>query len=175
MKRLILTLLAATTLVAPLAARAQTHERHEDRRDRVEDRVDRREDRRDRAEDRIDRREDHWDRVEDRVDRREDYWDRANREWWRGRPEFVGYVGVRPGYGFAPGYGYYRIAPIYSGRRWAVGGYVPADLRRYVVVTPAFYRLRPAPRGYAWIYVGNDIALVAVASGLITEIVRAVW
>jgi|GEM_PF-4675303 len=123
----------------------------------------------------LDRREDRWDRIEDRLDAREDYWDRANRTWWRGRPEFIGYVGVRPGYGFAPGYGYYRIAPAYFGRRWVIGGYVPADLRRYVVVTPAFYRLRPAPPGHVWIYIGNDIALVSRVSGLITDIVRAVW
>lgn len=154
MKRLIIATLATTLLAAPLPSTAQSLDRREDRWDRIEDRIDRR---------------------EDRIDRREDYWDRANRTWWHGRPEFVGYVGARPGYGFAPGYGYYRIAPAYYGRRWVVGGRVPVELRRYVVVNPGFYRLRPAPHGHAWIYVGNDIALIALASGLITELVRSVW
>lgn len=149
MKRLVLPLMIAATLAAPLASSAAAQN--------------------------LDRRENRWDRIEDRIDRREDHWDRANREWWRGRPEFVGYVGLRPGYGFAPGYGYYRIAPAYYARRWAIGAYVPVELRRYVVINPTFYRLPAPPRGYVWVYVGNDIALIAVASGLITEIVRSVW
>lgn len=147
MKRLMLTFLAVAAVAAPAAVLAQGPDRREDR----------------------------WDRREDRIDRREDYWDRANREWWRGRPEFHGYNGVRPGYAFAPGYGYYRVAPAYYSRRWARGAYLPVELRRYVVVNPAFYRLRPPPRGYRWVYVGNDIALIALATGLITDIVLDVW
>lgn len=147
MKRLILTLLAVAAVAAPAATLAKGPDRQEDR----------------------------WDRREDRIDRREDYWDRANREWWRGRAEFKGYVGVRPGYAFAPGYGYYRLAPVYYGRRWGRGTYLPLELRRYRVVDPGFYRLSPPPRGYGWVYVGNDIVLIALATGLVTDIVMDVW
>lgn len=94
--------------------------------------------------------------------------------WYRPAPP-RGYVGVRRGYYYAPGYGYYRVAPAYSGRVWVVGGYVPQPLRTYVVVDPAVYRLRPAPVGMRWIYVGNRVALVRVDTGIIVRLGPVFW
>jgi Ni/Co efflux regulator RcnB len=149
-----------------------------------EDRYDRREDRRDRREDRRDSRhnggprdriEDRYDRREDRRDRREDRWDRNHRDWWRGRSEFRGYNGRRNGYYYAPGYGYYRSDPRYHNRRWSRGAYLPQSYRRYYVQDPYFYNLRPAPYGYRWVYVDNDLVLVSIATGLILDVLLDVY
>ncbi len=177
MKRIALAALAAVTVIVPTASTAQNWDRREDRWDRREDRWDRREDRRDSRYDggRWDRREDRWDRREDRWDRREDRWDRRHRDWWRGRAEFRGYAGPRSGYYFAPGYGYYRVAPTYYGRRWSRGAYLPPEFRRYYVRDPYFYGLRPAPRGYAWVHVNNDIVLTALATGVIADVLFDIY
>ena len=100
------------------------------------------------------------------------HWDRS-RNWWRGRPEWRGYVGRRSGYAFAPGYGYYRIDPKHGG--WRRGQYVPAYLRARYVRDPAFFGVRPAPRGYAWIWCGEDILLISLSSGLILDVVHHVY
>ncbi|MDO1560329.1 RcnB family protein [Brevundimonas sp. 2R-24] len=193
-KAAIVGLVLATTAV-PMMAEAQSRDdrrdRREDRRDRREDRWDRREDRWDRREDRRDarhdggrwdrredrwdRREDRWDRREDRWDRREDRWDRNNREWWRGRSEFRHYNGRRSGYWYAPGYGYHRVEPRYYGYRWRRGAVVPYAYRSYYVRDPYFYGLRPAPRGYRWVHVDNDIVLIALATGVIADILFDVY
>ena len=156
--------LAIASAAVPTLAEAQSRR----------DRDDRREDRRDRREDRWDRREDRHDRREDRWDRREDRWDRHD-GWWRGRSEFRDYRGRRNGYYFAPGYGYYRVAPTYYGYGWRRGHTVPHAYRRYVVHDPYFYNLRPAPRGHQWIYLDNDLVLIAITSGVIADIVFDVF
>ena len=183
---------AAVPTLAEAQSRRDRDDRREDRRDRREDRWDRREDRHDRREDRRDRRhdggpgswdrrEDRWDRREDRWDRREDRWDRREDRWdrrdgwWRGRSEFRDYRGRRNGYYFAPGYGYYRVAPTYYGYGWRRGHTVPHAYRRYVVHDPYFYNLRPAPRGHQWIYLDNDLVLIGITSGVIADIVFDVF
>ena len=104
-----------------------------------------------------------------------DRWDRGNRDWWRGRNEFRGYSGRRNGYYFAPGYGYYRPDARYYGHRWNRGSYLPQSYRRYYVQDPYFYGVRPAPYGYRWVYVDNDLVLVSIATGLILDVLLDVY
>jgi len=178
-KRLLLVAATVASLAVPAAgAQAQGYyDRREDRWDRREDRWDRREDRRDARRDggRRDRREDRWDRREDRWDRREDRWDRRNRNWWRDHRYFRGYNGRRSGYYFAPGYGYYHVEPRYYGRRWNRGHYLPRAYRSYYVQDPYFYGLRPAPHGYRWVYVDDDLLLVSLTTGLILDVLLDVY
>jgi Ni/Co efflux regulator RcnB len=106
---------------------------------------------------------------------RENHWSHR-RDWWRGRPEWRGYTGPRPGYAFAPGYGYYRMdARIYATGGWRRGQYVPASLRTHYVRDPGFFGVRPAPRGYVWIWCGEDILLVSADTGLILDVVHDVY
>lgn len=162
--------IAMSTAGVPLAAEAQS--RH-----------DRREWREDRREWRQDRRTDHRDWRRDRRDDRRDLrrgpsvhrWDRHNPNWWRGRAEFRAYAGPRAGYWFAPGYGYHRVEPRYARYRWQRGHVLPAAYRGYYVRDPYFYGLRPAPRGYRWVHANNDLLLVALATGVIAEVVLNVF
>lgn len=93
---------------------------------------------------------------------------------WRAAPP-PGYVGVRRGYFFAPGYGYYPVPRTYWGVRWNVGVVVPVPLRRYYVVEPAVYGLAVAPRGYLWIHLDSRAALVSVDTGVIVRISPPLW
>ncbi|QQQ18964.1 RcnB family protein [Brevundimonas vitis] len=192
--------IALGTTAVPMIAQAQSRddrrERRDDRRDYRQDRRDdrrdfreeRRDDRRDRRNGQYDNRRDYReDRRDDRRDfreeRREDRrefredrrWDRNNRDWWRGRSDFRDYNGRRNGQWYAPGYGYYRVEPRYYGYSWRRGSYLPPAYHRYAVRDPYFYNLRPAPRGYRWVHVDNDIVLVALATGLIADLVFDIW
>ncbi|QCQ99157.1 RcnB family protein [Brevundimonas sp. SGAir0440] len=183
--------LALSTTAVPMLVQAQDRDRREYRQDRRDDRRDfrqeRREDRRDWRDgrydsrqdyrrDRRDDRRDYWaERREDRRDWRNDRWDRNNSNWWRGRSDFRGYNGPRAGYWYAPSYGYYRVEPRYSNYRWRTGGYLPYQYRNYYVRDPYVYGLREAPRGYRYVHAGNDILLIAVASGLIASVLSGVY
>ena len=103
------------------------------------------------------------------------HWNRNDRNWWRGRPEFRDYRGNRAGYWYAPGYGYYRVDPRYRDYRWRTGAYLPPAYRTYYVRDPGFYGLRPAPRGYRYVHAGNDIVLIAVATGLIASVLSGIY
>jgi len=164
--------LALGATAAPFAAQAQ----HYDRSDRREWRDDRRDDRR---EWRSDRREDRRDWRHDRRDDRRDWrhevrndhrFDRNNRHWYRGRSDFRDYRGVRPGYWYAPSYGYYRVDPRHANYRWHRGSYLPRAYHSYYVSDPYIYGLRPAPRGYRYVHAGSDIVMIAVATGLIASV-----
>lgn len=98
--------------------------------------------------------------------------DRGNPRWWQGRHEFNGYSGRRPGFFFAPGYGYHPVPSAYYGRAWGVGAVLPIDLRRYIVADPTVYGVEPAPSGYRWIYVDDGLAMIDGERGVI---VRSVW
>ncbi|MCY0389427.1 RcnB family protein [Robbsia sp. Bb-Pol-6] len=56
---------------------------------------------------------------------------------------------------------------------WHKGGRVPADYRggQYVVDDWHAHQLRQPPRGYHWVNVNGDYVLVAMASGLIAQII----
>lgn len=149
MKRVILALTAAATVLGPMAAASSAAAQGWDRHDRRDH--DRRYDRRD-----YDRR-DH-----DRRDRRNDRWDdrRYNGYNWNGR----WYYGPPPR-------GYYGNPGLHLGwRNWNRGDYLPPYYRSYVVYDYGRYHLRPPPRGYRWHRVGDDYVLAAIASGLIAEV-----
>jgi Ni/Co efflux regulator RcnB len=124
-------------------------DRHDRRHDRREDRwEDRRDRRHERAESRHERRED---RRHDRYDRREDRWSyRDERQH--------------------PGVRYYYSA---RGPEFVRGHHLPRDLRvpQYVIVNPGHHHLRPPPRGHHWVQVGSDYVLVAIATGIIANII----
>jgi len=145
MKHLLYAAVAAATVLAPMAVSAQNYDRRDDRRDT---RRELREDRR------------------DRVER----FDRHRPDSWRGRSEWRDYRGARQGYWYAPGYGYQRVNPRYRAY-WRKGGHVPPAYRGYYVQDYGYYGLRPPPRGYRWVYADNNFVLMALATGLIADIV----
>ena len=102
-------------------------------------------------------------------------WNRGDRNWWRGRSDFAGYEGRRTGYWFTPGYGYYRVDPRWYGFNWQVGGYVPWAFRDYYVQDIGDYGLPPAPYGYAYVYLDNDIVLMSLATGAIVQVVSNLY
>ena len=53
------------------------------------------------------------------------------------------------------------------------GGYIPREYRnrQYVVNDYRMYHLSPPPRGQQWVQVGGDYVLIAIASGLIANII----
>lgn len=142
----------------PWAGHGRGHEAREDRRDVREDRRERHEDRREWREDRRDL----------RHDRRDWRYDRARRETWRDRAEWREFRGGRPGYWYAPGYGYHSYARGYAWRR---GAYVPGPYRRFYVTDYYYYGLRPPPPGYRWVYADGNFVLMALASGLIADVI----
>jgi Ni/Co efflux regulator RcnB len=59
-------------------------------------------------------------------------------------------------------------------RRYARGQYLPRTYytsRTYYIVEPVRYHLRPAPYGYQWVRVGNDVYLTQTRTGLIAQVV----
>ena len=102
-------------------------------------------------------------------------YDHGNVRWWQGRHEFAQYVGGRPGYYFAPGYGYHPIAAAYLGRAWAIGATVPPELRTYVVADPTVYGMAPAVPGFRWIYVDDGLALIDEHRGIIVKSAFHIW
>ena len=152
--------MALATAASPIAASAQTYDRDHDR-DRYEDRRDHRDyDRRDR-----------YDRDRDRDHREWRRYDRARPESWRDRAEWRMYHGSRSGYWFAPGYGYYRADPRWSRGYWRRGAYVPGPYRRLYVQDWGYYGLRPPPPGYRWVYADGNFVLMALATGLIADVI----
>lgn len=88
-------------------------------------------------------------------------------EHWRDRAEWRGYRGARAGYWYAPGYGYY---PAHRGG-WRRGGYVPGAYRRFYVQDYGYYGLRPPPPGYRWVYADGNFVMMALATGLIADVI----
>jgi Ni/Co efflux regulator RcnB len=191
MKRFLIAATALATLAGPMAASAQSYGevRHDQREVRQEKQDVQRAQNRARADGVVtpgeqraiqNQRRDVRDARQELHSDRQDYrqaqrWDRNNRNWWRGRNDFRGFNGRRAGYWYAPGYGYRRIDNRWVGYRWARGGVVPYGYRNYYVQDPYFYGLRPAPYGYRWIYVDNNLVLMAMATGLIADIVYNVY
>lgn len=56
------------------------------------------------------------------------------------------------------------------GYNWRRGAYVPAAYRGYYVQDPYYYGLRAPPRGYRWVYADGNFVLMALATGLIAEV-----
>jgi Ni/Co efflux regulator RcnB len=170
MKHLLYAAAALAAVAAPMAASAQT-ERQDDRRELHEDRRDLNQDRRQAGRDgRIgpgERAELNRDHREINQDRRDLRYDRARADSWRGRTEWRDFRGPRPGYWFAPGYGYRPVSHF----GWRRGTYVPVGYRNYYVQDWGYYGLRPPPPGYRWIYADGNFVLMAAATGLIADLV----
>jgi Ni/Co efflux regulator RcnB len=171
MRRLLYATLALATVAAPMAASAQPGDRQDDRAERRDDRRDLRQDQRDAHRDgRVtpgERRELDRDHRELRRDNRDLHYDRARADSWRGRTEWRDFRGPRPGYWFAPGYGYRPVGHF----GWRRGAYVPTAYRGYYVQDWGYYGLRPPPAGYRWIYADGNFVLMAAATGLIADMV----
>ena len=164
--------------------------------DRPQDRWDSRGDRRDgrRDEWRGDRRDDRQDRRGDRFERRGDRreyqefrqrfnsdqwrrnWNRSNRaDWWRSDRRFRAYTGLRIGFYFAPGYGYYQVPRNYWGQRYHVGQYLPSIFWRYQLNDWRTYGLGYPPVGTRWVLVDNHIYLIDEYDGYIIEVIYDAW
>lgn len=159
-------------------------DRREDRRDwradRRDDRSDRRDDRRDNRHDRRDDRRD-W-RVERRDDRRDWRHDRRDdrRDWRDDRRDNRRYVRHDDrrwrGYQWRPEYRYraparYVYPAGHRHVRWTVGHRMPpAYYSRPYYVDYNAYRLPPPPYGYRWVRSDRDVVLVALATGLVLDV-----
>jgi Ni/Co efflux regulator RcnB len=165
MKKLLYAVAALACVAAPMTASAQGWQDRQDRReDRDNDRGEHRDAVRDGAVNPGERRELNRDRAERRYDRH-----RA--ETWRDRNEWRSYRGARAGYWYAPGYGYRAMDRRWARYNWRRGGYVPPPYRGYYVQDPYYYGLHSAPPGYRWVYANNNFVLMALASGLIADVV----
>ncbi|MFC5374314.1 RcnB family protein [Brevundimonas faecalis] len=112
-----------------------------------------------------------WNRDQWRRD-----WDRRHRgDWWRHDNRFRGWNGVRIGFYFAPGYGYYSVPRSYWNRQYYVGQYLPDIFWRYQVNDWRTYGLGYPPPGTRWVYVDNAIYLIDEYDGYIIEVVRDAW
>jgi hypothetical protein len=56
-----------------------------------------------------------------------------------------------------------------DGRRWHPGDHY--DGQRYAVQNWGYYHLRQPPAGYEWVQDGSQFVLIAVASGIIADII----
>lgn len=111
-----------------------------------------------------------WRDHDDRGWRGHDRGWRERDEHWRERAEWRGYRGGREGYWYAPGYGYYRVNPAWRAS-WRRGGYVPAPYRTFYVQDWGYYGLRPPPPGYRWVYADGNFVMMALATGLIADVI----
>jgi Ni/Co efflux regulator RcnB len=156
--------------------------RHEERRDDRRDwRADRRDDRRDWRDHRRDERRD-W-----RADRRDDRRDwrshgRDDRRDWRDHRGYSRHDDRRwRGYHWYPQYRYrapvrYVYPPGYRAYQWRVGHRLPRGYYdRHYYVDYRHYHLPPPPYGYHWVRVDRDVVLVAVATGLILDVLYGLY
>ena len=160
--------------------RGNREDRRDDRRDwradRRDDRNDRRDDRRDW---RADRRDDRHDRRDDRRDWRHDRRD-DRRDWRDDRRDNHRYVRHDDrrwrGYHWRPEHRYraparYVYPSGYRHVRWNVGHRMPpAYYGRPYYVDYHAYRLPPPPYGYRWVRSDRDVVLVALATGLVLDV-----
>jgi Ni/Co efflux regulator RcnB len=80
--------------------------------------------------------------------------------------------------GYDPRYDRWHDGRYYYGARgpeWRRGGHIPREYmaRQYWVEDWRAHRLAPPPRGYQWVQVGDDYVLVALATGIIAQLLLA--
>lgn len=146
----------------------RAEQRDERREDRREQRAERREQRAERRDDRRDDRQERW------QDRRHDQAQRAQRDLYEHRHltpdagQHRGYVSTQPGYA------YNQPRHYANGHRFQRGGYLPHEYRQnrgyYVNDWRAHRGLYAPPHGHQWMQVGTDFVLVALATGLIANL-----
>lgn len=79
----------------------------------------------------------------------------------------------RQDYGYGYGWQNNRYdVPRDYGHRWNRGDRLPPQYldRQYIVNDWRGHRLSPPPRGYQWVQNGSDYLLVAIATGIIAEL-----
>ncbi|MBT0667416.1 RcnB family protein [Novosphingobium profundi] len=101
--------------------------------------------------------------------------DRGRAGWWHEDPRFTGYRGRRPGFYFAPGYGYYRVPAGFASGAFVAGVVLPVAMRSYVVAEPSVYGLRAAPYGYGWFYAGDSFVLASLTTGVVLQAIAGGW
>ena len=88
---------------------------------------------------------------------------------------FRGWSGVRIGFYFAPGYGYYQVPRNYWGQRYHVGDYLPSIFWRYRLDDWRTYGLGYPPEGTRWVSVDNTIYLIDEYDGYIIDVIYDAW
>lgn len=88
---------------------------------------------------------------------------------------FYGYSGLRVGFYFAPGYGYYNVPTQYYNARYRIGDYLPSFFHSYRINDPGYYDLPYMPFGTEYYFVGRDVVLVDMATGVIIDIFYDVY
>ena len=65
------------------------------------------------------------------------------------------------------------VVSVNAGRHygWRRGAYVPATYRHFYVQDWGYYGLRAPPPGYRWVYADGDFVLMALATGLIADVI----
>lgn len=173
MRKYLLVAAAVVAAAGPIAAASQAAAQpREVRQEQRELRDERRDARRDGVVTNRERREIQRERQDVRESRREARYDRRRADSWRGRAEWRDYRGARAGYWYAPGYGYQRYQRGYAWRR---GAYVPRAYRNYYVQDYGYYGLRAPPPGHRWVYADGNFVLMAVATGLIAQVIANGW
>jgi Ni/Co efflux regulator RcnB len=173
MKKYLLVAAAVVAAGGPILAASQAAAQpREVRQEQRELRDERRDARRDGYVSDRERREINRERQDVREARREARYDRRRADSWRGRSEWRDYRGARQGYWYAPGYGYQRYN---RGYNWRTGGYVPRNYRNYYVQDYGYYGLRSPPPGHRWVYADGNFVLMALATGLIAQVVANGW
>jgi Ni/Co efflux regulator RcnB len=102
-------------------------------------------------------------RYDPRYDQRYDQRYDARRD-----PRYMGSYDARDGERWRNGDHYYGA----RGPEWRRGGHIPREYmaRQYWVQDWRAHRLSPPPRGYQWVQVGGDYVLVALATGIIAQL-----
>ena len=106
---------------------------------------------------------------------RRDFYRSHRSDWWRNDRRFRGYNGVRVGFYFAPGWGYYSVPRSYWGRSWSVGQYLPDVFWRYQLNDWRTYGLGYPPEGTRWVSVDNTLYLIDEYDGYIIDVIRDAW
>ena len=106
---------------------------------------------------------------------RRDFYRNHRSDWWRNDRRFRGYTGVRVGFYFAPGWGYYSVPRSYWGRSWSVGQYLPDVFWRYQLNDWRTYGLGYPPEGTRWVSVDNTLYLIDEYDGYIIDVIRDAW
>jgi Ni/Co efflux regulator RcnB len=102
---------------------------------------------------------------------RRDWNRRHGNDWWRRDRRWNSWSGVRIGFYFSPGYGYYSVPRSYAGRRWYSGDYLPSIFWRYRLDDWRTFDLGVPPPGTQWVWVNNDLYLIDSIDGYILEAV----
>jgi len=106
---------------------------------------------------------------------RGDRGDRGGRFDYHGDRHFRDYNGVRFGFYFFPGRGYYRVPDQWYGHRWARGEFLPHYFYSYRIYDWDYYGLPIPPVGCGYIFVGTDAVLIDLYTGRVLDVIYDVY